>query len=132
MNNQNKPQEAPQVKSVEDRYSVALVFTRQTQEGSIETMLRNLVCYAKSETDALGEAIIYFQDESKGFGLICKCVIKITPDHCIAELEKQNAEYREALEKVRGLRFISSVHPSEHGVTAIKIAEETLKTKDNG
>lgn len=97
-NQQTKPQDnVPQVKTVEGRYSVALVFTRQAQVGSVETMLRNLICYAKSDKEALGNAIQHFEEESKGFGLICKCVIKMTPDYRIAELEASNAKMREAL-----------------------------------
>lgn len=101
--------------SGENRYSVALVFTRQTQIGSIETMLRNLVCYAKSEKEALGDAIQYFEEESKGFGLICKCVIQIDEQSRIAELEAENAKLREALERIQCIKpFANNISPNIH------------------
>jgi len=56
------------------RYSVSLVYERPS-----DMLLRSLITKARSNEEALGQAIMYFDKESKGYNLRMKCVI------CVAE-----------------------------------------------
>lgn len=54
------------------RYSVSLVY-----ENTQEKLLRVLITEAVSNEEALGKAIFYFQEETKGYFLTMKAIIEI-------------------------------------------------------
>jgi len=54
------------------RFSVSLVY-----QNTSNIMLRCLILRAKSKNEALGETIEYFEEETKGYGLVLKTVIQL-------------------------------------------------------
>ena len=54
------------------RFSVSLVY-----QNTSNIMLRCLILRAKSKNEALGETIEYYEDETKGYGLVLKTVIQL-------------------------------------------------------
>lgn len=54
------------------RFSVSLVY-----QNTSNIMLRCLILRAKSKNEALGETIEYYEDETKGYGLMLKTVIQL-------------------------------------------------------
>jgi len=57
------------------RFSVSLVYQNTTN-----IMLRCLILRAKSKNEALGETIEYYEDETKGYGLVLKTVIQLNEE----------------------------------------------------
>ena len=57
---------------VKPRFTVSLVYQNTTAN-----MLRVLILRAENKHAALGEAIEYFEDETKGYALILKTVIEL-------------------------------------------------------
>ena len=62
--------------AVMPRFSVSLVYIKNIVNGN-ETALRVLITKASSEEEALGKAIINFNDEMANFNLSCKVVIRL-------------------------------------------------------
>ncbi len=58
------------------RFSVSLVYIKSIPTG-VETALRVLITNAVSEEEALGKAIMNFNDEMKNFNLSNKVVIQL-------------------------------------------------------
>jgi hypothetical protein len=59
-----------------NRYSVSLVYYKNVINGN-EILLRVLITSAFSESEALGKAIFYFENETKTFNLNMKSIIKL-------------------------------------------------------
>lgn len=59
-----------------ERYSVSLVFVKNVHNG-FETMLRVLITNATNKEEALGSAIIHFEEETKGYNLANKVIIEV-------------------------------------------------------
>jgi len=55
-----------------NRYSVSLVYRNDNN-----IMLRSLITKANSNEEALGRAIVHFEEETKNYNLMMKCVIHI-------------------------------------------------------
>ncbi len=62
--------------AVMPRFSVSLVYIKNILNGN-ESALRVLITKASSEEEALGKAIINFNDEMANFNLSCKVVIRL-------------------------------------------------------
>lgn len=71
-NLQNAETQALNIPVVMPRFSVSLVY-----ENTSNIMLRCLILRAKSKNEALGETIEYFEEETKGYGLLLKTVIQL-------------------------------------------------------
>ena len=61
--------------SVSPRYSISLVYTKNIPNG-LEIALRSFITNASSKEEALGKALIYFNDEMKNYNLNNKVVLK--------------------------------------------------------